>query len=284
VIALLTLHHATDAGRYSDDTALAMFWLVMVIIAFATLLQVYVIRPLLQLRSPYRVVSVKPIARATWELVLEPERGSAIEFDAGQFVWLTVGRSPFSITEHPFSMSSCPSDLPRVAFVIKEVGDFTRSVGTIPTGSAAFVDGPHGNLVVADTPCAGIVLIAGGVGAAPVFSILRQLRHDNDRRPIKLIYGNRIADQIMYASELDAMREDMNLEIHHVLSEPPPDWSGAVGQIDESLLAKVLDFDDRDAWLYVVCGPSPMIDSVEDGLSRLGIPLRQVVAEKFSYD
>ena len=283
-IALLALHHAVDAGRYSSDPVIATFWLVMVVVAFATLLHVYVMRPLLQLRNPYRVLSVKPIALAIWEVVIEPVNRSQLAFEAGQFVWLTLNRSPFAVTEHPFSMSSCPSDAPRVSFVIKENGDFTRSIGAIPVGCRAYVDGPHGNLVVSKSDEAGLALIAGGVGLAPIMSILRQLRHDGDRRPIRLIYGNRVADQIMYAKELDDMCKELDLEVHYVLSEPPSNWIGAVGRIDESLLAKLFDFEDRSAWQYVVCGPSPMIDSVESSLVRLGVPLRQVKAEKFSYD
>lgn len=284
MIALLTLHHAVDGGRYSDDRGLAILWVVLVIVAFFTLLQAYVFTPLIQLRRRFHVVSVKPIAMKTWELVIEPERGTSIDFDAGQFVWLTLGRSPFSITEHPFSMSSCPSDRPRISFAIKEVGDFTRSVGSVSVGTSAYLDGPHGNMVLRGKSGVGVAFIAGGVGLAPVMSILRQLRVDRDRRPLKLIYGNRVADQIMYARELAEMNGEMNLEIHHVLSEPPPDWTGLVGQIDEAVLRKLLAADDRRAWLYFVCGPAPMIDSVERSLYRLEIPMRQVLAEKFDYD
>lgn len=284
VIALLTWYHVVNGGRYSDDPSLAIFWLVLVIVAFSTLLQVYVVGPLFQLRHRYRVVSVEPIAMKTWELVIEHERGSAIAFEAGQFVWLTLGRSPFAITEHPFSMSSCPSDTPRISFAIKEVGDFTSTIGSVQVGTPAYIDGPHGNMVVGGKSGVGITFIAGGVGLAPIMSILRQLREDQDSRSIKLVYGNRVAEQIMYQRELGDMKEALNLEIFHVLSEPPPNWTGGVGQIDEACLGKLLSAEDRGAWLYVVCGPAPMIDSVESSLSRLGIPLRQILAEKFDYD
>ena len=148
LIALFTLHHALDGGRYSNAPGLTIFWVVMFLVAISTLLHVYVIRPLIQLRHPYRVVSVKPVALRTWEVVVAPEQGSSINFTAGQFVWLTLGRSPFAVTEHPFSISSCPSDRPYIAFTIKEVGDFTRTIGSLAIGASAHLDGPHGNLVV----------------------------------------------------------------------------------------------------------------------------------------
>ena len=284
LVALLALHHVLDGGRYSNAPGLAMLWLVMVVVALSTLLQVYLIRPLIQLRHPFRVVSVKSIALKIWEVVIEPEGQSAFSYEAGQFVWLTLGRSPFAITEHPFSMSSCPADAPRVSFVIKEVGDFTRTIGSVPIGTPAYLDGPHGNLVMQGKSGAGVAFIAGGVGLAPIISILRQLREERDPRPLKLIYGNRVANQIMYECELNDLKTDLNVQIHHVLSEPPPGWTGAVGSIDETLLGRILGPEGRHTWLHVVCGPAPMIVSVETSLSRLGVPRHLVLSEKFSYD
>ena len=115
-------------------------------------------------------------------------------------------------------------------------------------------------------------------------SILRQLRIDGEKRPLKLLYGNRLADQILFREELDEMAEAMDVDLHHILSEPPAGWSGEVGQLDEKMLRRLLTFEGHDRWLYIVCGPAPMIDSVEESLGRLGVPLRQIVSEKFSYD
>jgi predicted ferric reductase len=284
VIAILGTHHAIDAGRYSGHPILTAFWLGMLALAILALLYVYVITPLLHLRHPYRVVSVKKVARKTWELNIEPTSGMAIEFAAGQFVWLTLDRSPFAITEHPFSISSCPANRPIIGFTIKEVGDFTNNIGSIPVGARAYIDGSHGNLTLAGRSGIGIAFIAGGVGLAPIMSIRRQLRAENDGRSLKLIYGNRLVEQIMYQSELDEMKDVMDIEIHHVLSEPPGEWTGAVGQLDKAVLQRYLRFEGHARWLYVVCGPAPMIDGVENSLERIGVPLKQIISEKFSYD
>lgn len=284
LIAIFGTHHAIDAGRYSGHPQLTVFWLGMLGLAILALLYVYVITPMRQLHNPYRVVSVRKVALKIWELEIEPRSGAAIDFAAGQFVWLTLDRSPFAITEHPFSISSCPANRRFISFVIKEAGDFTNNIGAIPIGAPAYVDGPHGNLTLAGRPGIGIVFIAGGVGLAPIMSILRQLQADDHSRHLKLIYGNRVADQIMYQSELDEMKDTLGIEIHHILSEPPADWAGGVGQLDEATLRGYLSFESHVRWLYVVCGPAPMIDSVENSLERLGVPLRQIVSEKFSYD
>lgn len=288
LIALFGLHHAIVAGRYSDHEVMAVFWYVMTAIAMLTLLQVYVLGPLRQLRHPYHVVSIQPVAHKTWELVIEPgsadkpTQQGAMNFLPGQFVWLTLKCSPFAITEHPFSISSCPAERPRIGFTIKEVGDFTNTIGSIPIGTCAYLDGPHGHLVLEGRKGSGLAFIAGGSGLAPIMSMLRQLRNDKDTRPIKLIYGNRVADQILYRQELDQMQEVLDIEIDYILGDPPPGWDGKVGQLDIDSLRSCLVAGDCAQWLYVVCGPAPMIDSVEHNLEKLGVPLKQIISERFS--
>lgn len=284
LIALLTLHHALGAGRYSGEPALAAFWVVMTIIALGTLLNVYLLRPLSQLRRPYRVKTIQKVATKTWNLVIEPEHGSDLSFEPGQFVWLTLDRPPFSITEHPFSISSCPADRPQLGFTIKEAGDFTSRIGHIPIDARAYVDGPHGNMTLPKNDGVGLTFIAGGVGMAPIMSMLRQLRADRDTRAVTLIYGNRAADQIMYRNELNDMKRELDMEIHHVLSEPPPDWDGRTGIIDETLLRQLVDPEKDTGRKYIVCGPTPMIDGVGASLARLGVPASRIRSEKFNYD
>lgn len=284
LIALLATHHAIEAGRYSGYLYLKMYWFTMLGVALFALFYVYVITPIRQLRHPYRVASLKKIAFKTWELNIVPESGPAMSFVAGQFCWLTLNRSPFAITEHPFSISSCPANRASISFVIKEAGDFTNEIGSIPLGAPAFIDGPHGNLTITGKAGGGIVLIAGGVGIAPILGILRQMCAEKDSRPIVLLYGNRIASQIVYPSELEAMKDKLDIAIHYVLAEPPDEWAGDAGQLNKRILQKYLNADDLDRWLYVVCGPTPMIDSVTKSLDSFGIPAHQIISEKFSYD
>lgn len=169
-IAILGAHHALDAGRYSAHPLLAAYWLGLLAVALLSFGYVHLLTPLRQRRAPYRVTSNQPVAERTWELIVEPAGGPALEFEAGQFVWLTLDRSPFAITEHPFTISSCPADRPRIAFTIKESGDFTNRIGEIAVGASAYLDGPHGHFTIADREGTGLAFIAGGVGVAPIMS------------------------------------------------------------------------------------------------------------------
>ena len=283
-IAGAVLHHALVAGRHSADPALAGLWIALFAVAVASLLVVYVAKPLAQLRRPWRVASVRPVAERTWELALAPDGHDGLAYEAGQFAWVNLGHSPFSICENPFSMSSAPAAGRDLQFVIKEFGDFSGSLGQVRPGTRAWIDGPHGNLVITGRAESGIALIAGGVGVAPLLGILRELVATGDPRPTLFVYGNRAASQIAYGEELAAAARDHGTEVVHVLSEPPEGWQGRTGLIDEALLRELFADPARRDWLAVVCGPTPMLVSVERSLRRIGLPRRQILAERFDYD
>ena len=281
--AALGVHHAMTAGRFSADPWLAAVWVALLAVAVGSLLRVYLLTPLLQMRHPWRVVSVSPAGSRLWELVIEPAAAFVPKFAAGQFFWLTLNRSPFSITEHPFSAASAPADLPRLKFLIKESGDFTNSMGALPVGARAYVDGPRGIFTLAGRTGAGIGLVAGGVGIAPILGVLRQLRAEHDPRPVRLLVGNRQPGQIVCADELGQIAAEADFRVRQVLSEPPPGWSGGRGVLDRPQLEAVFDTPDRNRWIYFVCGPGPMMDAVERSLVSMGVPASQIVTERFRY-
>ncbi len=130
----------------------------------------------------------------------------------------------------------------------------------------------------------GIALIAGGVGVAPLLGILRQLHLEGDQRPTTLLYGNRIAEQIVYQDELATLQSDHGTNVVHVLSEPPSIWTGNVGRIDAKLIEEVFSGAEIKQWLFILCGPSAMMETAEDALISMGVPAYQILSERFSYD
>ena len=281
-VALLAADHTLRAGTYAADPWLTAFWLVLTAIAIASLAYVYAIKPLRKRRAPYRVVANDRVADRMWQIVIEPQSGQGIDFAAGQFGWLNLGHSPFSLTEHPFSIATAPADGPRLGFVIKESGDFTDRIDKVPVGTAAYFDGPHGNFSLAGRTAQRIVFIAGGVGFAPILGILRELRREAWPHPIVVVYGNRVETQILCRDELETMRGALKLDLKLVLSEPPAGWTGPVGELTADVLRSCIGPVDGET-LYFVCGPSAMMDAVEGTLAGFGVPGRRIVAERFKF-
>jgi predicted ferric reductase len=74
MVAGFGAHHTLEAGRYSEHPWLAGFWFALLGIAAATLLWVYLVKPLAKMRHPYAVRSVTPAADKTWALEIAPEK------------------------------------------------------------------------------------------------------------------------------------------------------------------------------------------------------------------
>ena len=217
----------------------------------------------------------------SWTLSLEADGHEGMRFKPGQFAWLTLRASPWHVKEHPFSISSSATHPERLEFTIKELGDFTRTIKQTQVGEIAYLDGPYGVFSVDQYPAAsGFVFVAGGVGAAPIVSMLRTLADRHEQRPLHFIYGNKHWDNVIFREELESLKERLNLHLTHVLAEPPPDWKGESGLITTKLLKKILP-DNTQKYEYFLCGPKPMSDVVQQGLHTLQVPLGQLHFELF---
>jgi predicted ferric reductase len=280
VALLLSVAHVVGSAHYLNEPLKRWVWIALALFWVGLIVWVRLVRPWLVLRRPWRVVEVRREAGRTWTLALEPEGHEGLEYHPGQFAWLSLGRSPYALKEHPFSIASAPGAA-RLEFAIKELGDFTSRIGETPVGQVGYVDGPYGNFSIDRHPrAAGYVFIAGGVGAAPVISMLRALARRGDRRPHVLFYGNRVLEIAAFREELDALAERLDLRIVHVLTEPPPDWQGESGYVDRGVLDRHLPAN-RGELQYFVCGPTPMIRLAEESLHALGVPLSRVHSEIF---
>lgn len=284
-VALAGLHHTLAAGRYSAAAPLAAYWGLLVVLALGTLVEVYVLRPRRLARRPWRIAAVAAAAERSWEVTLAPEGHDGLAFRAGQFAWVRLACSPRSVREHPFSIASAPGEEGgRLRFLIKEAGDFTRTIGTLPVGAPAFVDGPHGVLVTEGRDAPGIAFLAGGIGVAPILSMLRAARAAGEGRPMLLLHGNRRATQIVAREELAEMSDVMPLEVVQVLREPPEGWTGVAGMMTRDLVRDRCAAAAEAGWLFVLCGPPPMMREVRAGLKALGVPGRRILEERFVYD
>ncbi len=278
---LLAFGHIDGAGYSIEAPAKRMLWTAYTAFWVLLVAHIRLVRPWLLSRAPYQVVEVRQETRDVWTLTVEPRRGAGIGFRPGQFAWLTARASPFQLKEHPFSISSSPSQLPRIELTIKELGDFSSTIRDFRPGETVYVDGAYGVFTHERYAAApGFVFIAGGIGIAPIMSMLRTLAVEGDQRPLTLIYGNWTADRVVFRDEIDELRSRLNLNVVHVLQEPPPSWTGETGLISQEILERGLP-SSRAGFEYFICGPNPMLHSVERSLSRLGVPFRKVHSEIF---
>ena len=198
-------------------------------IAFVALIVwVRLIRPRRAQAHPWRLERVTPERGETTVLTLTPPATVQFRFEPGQFAWFVIGRSPFSLTQHPFSFSSS-AESGEVEVAIKALGDFTSRVGRLEPGATVYVDGPHGVFSMDRDEGPGFGFVAGGVGIAGLISMLRTMADRHDVRPAVLFYANREWDGVAFREELEGLKDRLALTVVHVLERPPNDWTGETG-------------------------------------------------------
>ncbi|NLD73017.1 MAG: oxidoreductase [Chloroflexi bacterium] len=282
ILALvLAFVHIFGVRYHTSAPAQQVLWIVLAVVWAGMLVYLRVLKPLSISGQPYEVREVLPERGDAWTVTLDPVGHDGLSFQAGQFAWLKVRRSAFSIMEHPFSFSSSEAHYDDLQFTIRELGDFTSTVKDIPPGSRVYVDGPYGTFGAdAHTDAPGFVFLAGGVGVVPFRSILRTLADRGDERPIMMFYGSRTWDEVIFREELEAMQERLNLRVIHVLERPPEGWEGEVGYITTEVLDRHLP-EDRAEWPCLLCGPLPMLNAVEPALQRAGVPMQNIHSELY---
>jgi ferredoxin-NADP reductase len=239
-------------------------------------------RPWLMGRNRYKVVSIASEAPRVWTLTLEPPLNRHLHHAPGQFQFLRLHGSSVLAEEHPFSIASSPSPDGLISLTIKEIGDFTATVGRIKPGDLAAVHGPFGRFShVFHANDDDLVFVAAGIGITPLMSMLRYMRDRRDSRRVLLLYANRGAADIVFKNELASIELDgfPALKTIHVLSRPPHDWVGPIGRLDAERLRSLCGGFSGKA--FFICCPPIMASGLIRGLRRSGVGPRRIHADYF---
>jgi predicted ferric reductase len=277
VLIVGALGHILFVDEYVSSIWKQILWALMTIAFVALIAWVRVLKP--RRAQPWRLARVTPGRGETTTLALTPPESAAFRFEPGQFAWFAIGRSPFSLTQHPFSFSSS-AERDEVELAVKALGDFTSTVGGLEPGTTVYVDGPHGVFSMDQDEGPGFGFVAGGVGIAGLISMVRTMADRRDVRPAVLFYANGDWDGVAFREELEQLEERLDLTVVHVLERPPEGWTGETGYVTAKVLARHLPRGYK-RFQFFICGPDPMMDAAEAALVRLGVPPERVHTERF---
>src|SRR5262245_19229440 len=142
VVVVGALGHVFFVHDYVSSFSKQVLWALMSAAFVALLVWVRLIKPRQAFSRPWSLERVEAERGETTTLTLKPPRELDFRFEPGQFGWFVFGRSPFSLTRHPFSFSSS-AERAEVELAVKALGDFTSSVSHLEPGTTVYVDGPH---------------------------------------------------------------------------------------------------------------------------------------------
>lgn len=195
--------------------------------------------------------------------VLRPKE--EFEFNTGQFIELTLP----GIGEAPFTPSSDPNEKKRLDVTVMNVGTVTSLLHSVLKNISLGIRGPYGKGYPLDKfEGRDILIVGGGVGLAPLRSLLFSLFAQIDRyNKVVLRYGARTPSDLLYKDAISQWEKKKKVDIVTTVDVGDSTWRGNVGLV--TTILKDLPVNLNNA-VSVVCGPPIMMKFVTLKLLDLG--------------
>jgi propane monooxygenase reductase subunit len=229
------------------------------------------------------ITSIEPLTSDIRLLKLELE--SPLRFWAGQYVDITI---PAAGITRSFSMASSPQGGTGLEFIIKRYPDGAFSSlldGGLKPGDRLLAKGPYGTCFRREGRPGPMLLIGGGSGMSPLWSMLRDHVQSGEQRPVRFFYGARTTRDLFYLDAFAALEQSLPdfrfvpALSHHDAAET---WDGETGFVHEVVARHLREESlegDIDAY---TCGPPPMIDAVIPVLHMAGLEPEHIHFDKFT--
>lgn len=204
--------------------------------------------------------------------VVTPDGNKPFEHMPGQCAMLSIP----GVDEAMFSITSSPTNTEYMEFSIKKCGCLTDWLHKMEVGQYVTVRGPYGNYFPVETELKGknLLFIAGGIGLAPLRSVINYCRANRDNYgTIDIIYGSRSKDDLVdYSEIINEWMTEAGVSVHLTIDREQEGWDGHVGFVPNYV--KELNPDINKTVL--VCGPPIMIKFTLNALKELGFTEEQV--------
>lgn len=180
------------------------------------------------------------------------------------------------VGEAMFSITSSPTNEDFIEFSIKKCGCLTEWLHRIEVGQQICIRGPYGNGFPVEGALKGkdLLFIAGGIGLAPLRSVINYCRHfRSNYGSIDVVYGARSKDDFVDYEEIEnEWKKEDGMNVHLTIDRPQENWDGHVGFVPA--FVKELGFDTTKT--VILCGPPIMIKLTLEELIKLGFEKTQI--------
>ena len=211
--------------------------------------------------NPYRphparitsIIQLTPMEKLFELRLIDDAAREAFDFQAGQFVELSI----FGVGEAPISISSAPSKQGFIELCVRNAGDVTGAMHGKKCGDIVGLRGPFGRgFPFAEMKGHDILLVAGGLGIAPLKSLINHIhddRHDFGR--VTILYGSRTPSEILFRQQFEMWRHRDDFDLILSVDAPDDTWDGEVGLVTK--LFDQIDVDPKGTY-GAICGPPVM--------------------------
>lgn len=215
-------------------------------------------------------------------------------YQPGQFVNLSLYIENKKQTRF-YSLSSSPDGDEKPAITVKQVDRGLMSgyiLGHAEEIEEWMVEGPHGLFYpdFDEIKDGHIVLIGGGSGITPLYSILKYALKQTSAK-LTVIDANRSVNDVIFGKALKYLENNFpdRLQIWHAFSRSQPQDNASFrntinSRLSKLVLKKILKQDPgvlSGNSYYFICGPSGLVELAEDTLHVLGVPGFRIRKEYF---
>jgi sulfhydrogenase subunit gamma (sulfur reductase) len=214
-----------------------------------------------------RIEKLSPTEKVFKIVFDDEEKRKNFSFKPGQFVELTI----FGLGEAPFSIVSNPTNRDFFKLCIRNAGSVSGALHRMEEGSRVGIRGPFGNgyFPYEKMKNHNVLLIAGGLGIAPLMSLIRYILHFREEyKEIMIIYGAVNPRSILFKNEIQYWSKRGDISICMSVDNPDDKWTGEIG-VCTGLIPRV-NFPPDDTYA-VVCGPPVMYKYVIIELEKKNI-------------
>ncbi|AZF01908.1 benzoate dioxygenase, ferredoxin reductase component [Pseudomonas orientalis] len=209
--------------------------------------------------------------------ILQLQVDAPLDFLPGQYARLSV---PDTDSWRSYSFASLPGN--RLQFLVRLLPDGVMSNylrERCQVGDEVLMEAPLGAFYLRHVTQP-LVLVAGGTGLSALLGMLDQLAAGGCEHPVHLYYGVRGAEDLCETARIRSYASKIaDFRYTEVLSDASPEWTGKRGYLTEHFdLARLRD---RSVDMYV-CGPPPMVESIQQWLADQALDGVQLYYEKFT--
>lgn len=219
----------------------------------------------------YKISKIINHDAGIYDLILSPADEKPLKFTPGQFAFIKTEEKGLLSQSHPFSMSSSPNDS-FLRFSIKDLGDYTRELGSAKPGTIVKIDGGYGTFSNQVIKSKRQIWIAGGIGISPFLSMAHSLEEGQE---IDLYYSVKTKDEAVYLSEL------MRLPLKKPGLKILPYYADESGFLSADYIFK--NSNSPDEAVFLICGPAALMNSLRKQLRNKNIPNRKIHTEEFNF-
>ncbi|MEQ9302552.1 MAG: ferredoxin--NADP reductase, partial [Marinoscillum sp.] len=190
------------------------------------------------------------------------------------------------VRQYSFSSSSLMGELPSVTIKKVPGGLVSNFIGeNYRAGDEVFVSTPNGRFTTTFRNGRSILMVAGGSGITPLYSILKTILASESDSIISLFYANRNADSIIFRNQLDSLerQHESRLKVTHFLSENNNETldNAIYRRLNPKDFQKYMDTYWKQNPEAFICGPDSMMKMSQEALINLGVPDERIKTEAF---